>query len=342
MMMKLRGHDDIEQALLRMVQTNRLPQALILAGPGGIGKATLAHRLATYLLSPAGERDPDSLGIKAENLTARQIAAQAHPGLLALERHVDETSGKPAKEIAVDDVRKIAPFLHLTSSEGGWRIAIIDDASALNRSGQNALLKILEEPPARSLLILVADRPGALLPTIHSRSFLLRMPALPPELISALLAERFSQMSLEDRKILVDLAGGSMGRACRLYEEDGLALYREITDFIAPLPKLDWPKLHSFAERLGSPSGDTAYRLFAEFLPLWITHLLRERLGLVSAGAFSEEAQVRHKLAGLSTLDRWVAACDKITERFAVTDAANLDRKLAVLAGFETMAGVVS
>jgi DNA polymerase-3 subunit delta' len=335
------GHEATEQTLLRMVQGNRLPQALILAGPSGIGKATLAYRLAAYLLSPPNERQPETLAIAPQSLTARQIAAEAHPGLLAIQRRADETSGKLAKDIAVEDVRKIAPFLHLTATEGGWRVAIVDDAANLNRSGQNALLKILEEPPARSLLILVADRPGALLPTIHSRCFLLRMPPLPTATIDRLLAETRPHIPATDRAILAELAEGSMGRACRLHEEEGLALYQEVTDLLAPLPRLDWPKLHGFSERLGSPSGDTSYRLFAEFLPLWIMHLLREALSQRST-AQSEEAQIRHKLASLTALDRWVEACDKIRERFALTEIANLDRKLAVLAGFETMAAAVS
>ena len=335
------GHENTEQTLLRMVATNRLPQALILAGPSGIGKATLASHLATYLLAKPTERQPDSLAVDPQSSTARQIAAQAHPGLLVIQRRTDEATGKLAKEVAVDDVRKIAPFLRLTASEGGWRVALIDNASALNRSGQNALLKILEEPPPRTLLILVADRPGVLLPTIHSRCFLLRLPALPDTAIDQLLQQAWPQLAVADRATLVKLAEGSMGRACRLHEEEGLALYQELGDLLAPLPQLDWPKLHGFAERLGNPSGETAYRLFVEFLPVWLLQLMRGALGQDEEG-HSEALQIRQKLVGLAPLDRWLAACDKIRERFVLTETANLDRKLAVLAGFEAMAAAVS
>src|SRR5471032_3513251 len=168
------GHAEAERALLEAYKGGRIPHAWLIGGPPGIGKATLAYRLARFVLAHPDPKAPavqdaTSLAVGADNPVARRIAAQAQGDLLVLERTINETTGKLYTVIRVDDVRRSVSFFGSTAGEGGWRIAIVDAVDDLQREGANALLKVLEEPPARTLLLLVSHAPGRELPTIRSR-----------------------------------------------------------------------------------------------------------------------------------------------------------------------------
>src|SRR5476649_154895 len=168
------GHTEAEQALLASYKSGRIPHAWLIGGTPGIGKATLAYRLARFVLAHPDPQSPavqkaKSLAVDPENPVARRIAAQAQGDLLVLERTINEQTGKLYTVIRVDDVRRSVPFFGSTAGEGGWRIAIVDAIDDLQREGANALLKVLEEPPARTLLLLISHAPGRELPTIRSR-----------------------------------------------------------------------------------------------------------------------------------------------------------------------------
>src|SRR5215467_10990152 len=174
----LYGHGEAERALLEAYRGGRLPHAWLISGAAGIGKATLAYRMARFVLAyPDASLPPaqkaTSLYVDADHPTARRIAAQAHGDLLLLERTVNEKTGKLRQDIQVDDVRRTVSFFGSTSAEGGWRVAIVDSVDELNREGANALLKVLEEPPRRALLLLVSHSSAKVLPTIRSRCRLL-------------------------------------------------------------------------------------------------------------------------------------------------------------------------
>jgi hypothetical protein len=160
--------------LLDSYKSGRTPHAWLIGGEPGIGKATLAYRLARFVLAYPEPRLPvvqkaTSLAVDAEHPVARRIAAQAQGDLLVLERVINEQTGKLYTVIRVEDVRKAVPFFGSTAGEGGWRIAIVDAVDDLQREGANALLKVLEEPPPRTLLLLISHAPGRELPTIRSR-----------------------------------------------------------------------------------------------------------------------------------------------------------------------------
>src|SRR5690348_2461893 len=149
------GHTAAEAALLAAYRAGRMPHGILIAGPKGIGKATFAFRIARFVLShpdPTAKvvRDAVSLQVDPASPVAPRIAAQAQPDLLVIERTVNER-GMLRNQIAVDDIRRTVPFFGSTAGEGGWRIAVIDAVDDLNRSGANALLKVLEEPPERGL-----------------------------------------------------------------------------------------------------------------------------------------------------------------------------------------------
>ena len=141
------GHAEAERMLLESYQSGRMPHAWLIGGPPGIGKATLAYRLARFVLAHPDPQAPavqqaTSLAVDADNPVARRIAAQAQGDLLVLERTINEQTGKLYTVIRVDDVRRTVSFFGSTAGEGGWRIAIVDAVDDLQREGANALLKV--------------------------------------------------------------------------------------------------------------------------------------------------------------------------------------------------------
>src|SRR6516165_11749449 len=167
------GHESAERELRRLVEAGRLPHAILLSGPRGIGKATLAFRFARFLLANGDDRTnavaESGLAINPESGVFRRVAAGGHADLLPIERAYDPRRRRLRGEIVVEDAREITSFFRLTAAEEGWRIVIVDGAEEMNRSAANALLKVLEEPPRQALLLLVSHSPGRLLPTIRSR-----------------------------------------------------------------------------------------------------------------------------------------------------------------------------
>lgn len=208
------GHDAQEQALADGLQSGRMHHAWLIAGAKGLGKATLAYRFARAALG-ATRIGPRPLDVDSEDRVARRVAALSHPDLFVLRRGLNER-GRPRREITVDDARELGRFFSLAPSEGGMRVAIIDAVDDLNTNSANAILKTLEEPPARSVLLLVCHAPGAILPTIRSRCRRLALRPLSDDQMRILLSE-------EDR-VLLPLARGRPGRVIALKAQGGTAL----------------------------------------------------------------------------------------------------------------------
>lgn len=200
------GHDEQEQALLDALRGGRMHHAWLITGAKGLGKATLAYRFARMALG-AKRTGPRPLDVDPEDQVARRVAALSHPDLFVLRRGLNDR-GKPRREIAVDDARDMGGFFALAPSEGGMRVAIIDAVDDLNRNAANAILKTLEEPPARSVLLLVCHAPGAILPTIRSRCRRLALRALSDDQVERALGAKDDAV--------VALAKGRPGRAIAL------------------------------------------------------------------------------------------------------------------------------
>src|SRR4051794_26282473 len=218
----LLGHADAEATILDAICGGRIHHAWLITGPEGIGKATLAYRFARRLL--AGKPAENSLALDPGHPVSRRVAAASHADMKTIERGINEKTKRLQAQIPVEKVREINGFMSLTPAEGGWRVVIVDGAEEMNAASANALLKILEEPPPRAILLLVCSAPGRLLPTIRSRCRRLRLVPLADEPMGRLLAQFLPQLDADERGRLSTLAEGSPGRALMLAEDEGLKI----------------------------------------------------------------------------------------------------------------------
>lgn len=335
---KLVGHDEAERALLDSFNSGKLPHAWLISGPRGIGKATLAHRFARFLL--AGDHGgglfgaPSSLAVDMENSAAKRVAAGGHADMRMVEIGINERTGRRRTEIIVDDVRDLGGFMRLTPAEGGWRIAVIDAADEMNRNAMNAVLKLLEEPPSRAILMLVAHAPGSLLPTVRSRCRHLALKALPEDVAVGLLGEFMPELPAAERVALTRLAEGSVGRALEFARAGGLSLYGDLFGLLEGLPRLDVASAHTFAERVGrrGEEGERDFRTVAFLFDWWLKSLLRQgATGEPAPALVANESALRLRLLQGAGLDRWMQVWEKVAHLFARADAVNLDRKQVVL-----------
>jgi DNA polymerase-3 subunit delta' len=325
----------------------KLHHAWLLTGPRGIGKATLAWRFARFLL--AGQEGglfgaPDGLAIAREARGRALVDARSHPDLFHLRRTMHPDTGRIRNEIVVDDVRGLGEFMHMTPAMGRWRVAIVDSADEMNRNAANAVLKILEEPPASAVLLIVAHAPGRLLPTIRSRCRRLALHPLADETVVGLLGDYAAATEAAERRALARLAEGSIGRALELASAGSLALYREMVEVLATLPALDMPRLHGFAERFArrGEEANADWRSLNYLFDGWLKTMLREgAVGEGTAPVVPAERGVREKLLAAASLDRWMEAWEKVAHLLSRSDAVNTDRKQTVLVSFLTLQSVM-
>jgi DNA polymerase III subunit delta' len=335
----LLGHEAAEAALLQSFNAGRLPHAWLITGPRGIGKATLAYRFARFLFAEGAggggglfAAPANSLSVQPSHQAFRLVVSGSHPDLLVVERGIDPKRKRQRREIVADDARAVGDFLHLTSSQGGWRVVLVDGADMMNPHAANSLLKILEEPPKRTVLLLASDNPGRLLPTIRSRCRTLALKPLADEAMAALLQRYRADLSVEDRVVLARLGEGSVGRALELAAGDGLAIYNFIINMLQNIPKLDPELLHGFAERLARSGAEDDFALLTELLPAELARLVASSAQATAVPAAEEQA--RRNLVGRRSLDQWVAVWEKLTHLFAQAEGINLDRKQVVLNAF--------
>lgn len=325
---RLIGHAAAEAVLVQAMRSGRLHHAWLMTGPEGVGKATLAFRFARRLL--AGPAPDDTLALDATHPVFHRVAAGTHADLLTVQREWDEKKQRFRGVIVVEAVRRVPDFLALTPAEGGWRVVVVDGAEEMNPSAANALLKVLEEPPPRALILLVSSAPGRLLPTIRSRCRRLRLAPLDDTAMAALLAEYLPDLPAPDRAGLIRLAEGSPGRALLLAEDQGIALAALADEVLRGLPTL--PKLHGHevADALGR--RDTAFGTFMDLLRAGIARAVRQ-----AARGTADAEQAR--LASLRPLDAWCDVWQGLTQLQADTERFNLDKRQAVLSGLALLGG---
>jgi DNA polymerase-3 subunit delta' len=324
----LLGQDAAEATLLDALHAGRLHHAWLLTGPTGVGKATLAFRFARWLL--AGPGASGTLALPGTHPTFRRVAAGAHADLLTIEREWDAKRKRLRGEIVVDDVRRIAAFLHLTPAEGGWRVVVLDGAEDLNRSAANALLKVLEEPPPRALLLLVCSAAGRLLPTIRSRCRRLRLPPLDDAMVETLLARYAPELPSAERERLAPLAEGSIGRALQLAAGGAVGAAVLVSQVLDALPALPPSRAYEVADALGR--DEDAFGTFMDLLRAAVAGAVRQ-----AARGRADSDQAR--LLGARPLAAWIDVWQGLTRLQDETENFHLDKRQALLAGFGLLAG---
>lgn len=326
---RLLGQEAAEQAFLDAWAGGRLHHAWLLRGPRGVGKATMAYRIARAVLAAEG-RAPTTLDVDPDHPVARRIRAGAEPRLFTLRRPLDPKTGKLRTVITAETARAMQGRLfELTAADGGWRVGIVDTADELQLpQAANALLKLVEEPPPRALLLLVCNQPGRLLPTIRSRCRVLDLDPLTDEPLMQAVAQAGGPAV---DPAIAALAGGSPGEALRLASLDAAAVFGVLTELLGAAPGLSRPKLLALAR---SAAGREAAGRFG--LVLSLTTLLLRRLARAGAGhpltPLPGEAALAARLApGLAPARAWAELAAEIEAQGAHAEAVNLDPAATIL-----------
>jgi DNA polymerase III subunit delta' len=332
---RLYGHEAAENAFLTAFNSGRLHHGWLISGPRGVGKATLAWRLARFLLDAPSDDGglfgappaPTSLDTADDTPLARRLRALSEPRLFLLRRPWDDKNGRLRQEITVEEARALKSFFTMSAADGGRRVAIIDAADELNTSAANAVLKLLEEPPAGATFFLIAHQPHRLLPTIRSRCRELRLSALAPEALAEALTAAGGEVAPDEAQALAELAGGSVGEAFRMTNLDGLKLYAAIIGLFSTLPRLDRPRALALAETGAGKGSEPQFDLLLTLIDLFLTRLARAAaLRQLPPEAAKGEAALLARLAEHPDAARqWAEIAQSLAQRARRGKAVNLD-----------------
>lgn len=334
---QLYGHETPQADFLDAFNGDRLHHAWLISGPRGVGKATLAYRLARFLLATPPDDGgmfaapaPTTLDIDPNHPVNNRILAGSEPGIFTLNRPYDADKKKFKAQITVDEVRKLKGFFGMSATDGGRRIVIVDTADDMNINAANALLKLLEEPPKEAYLLLLSHQPSRLLPTIRSRCRELRCGALSPDHIAAALSASGAENI--DAHALTQLAGGSVGEALALQNLDGLKLYQGLINIAATFPNFDRPMGVALGEKMAARGNDAQFNLMCRLLDTLLNRLSRAGLGLIEHEAIPGELQTLEKLAPNPEASRqWAEIAHHTADRLRHGRAVNLDPAALVL-----------
>lgn len=314
---KLFGHEAAEAFLAQSYRSGKIHHAILIEGPEGIGKATLAFRFAHHVLThsdpataPEHMSDPDPA-----SSVGRQIASGASHNLLHLTRPVDEKTGKVKQAITVDEVRRAGHFFAQTSGTGNWRIVIIDPADDLNRNAANAILKALEEPPKRALFLVLSHAPGKLLPTIRSRCLPLKLSPLDGTAMGRALSNLGLAPAGDDPDGILALSKGSVAQALKLLNYGGadiIAAFRAVLSADGADARRE---MHRLADALSARDTEVIFNFFKDHLGEYLI----------------DRAKTAAAAGDLFGADHFARLSVSIGERMAVSAAYNLDRKQTLL-----------
>lgn len=331
------GHDHQERELVEAFDAGRMHHGWILAGPPGIGKASLAYRLAAFALAEPDQRlgiERGALRVEPNCTADRQVRALSHPRLLVLRRPYDLKAKRFLTSIPIDAVRSVRGFLSSRGDHGAWRVVIVDSADELNVNAANALLKSLEEPPPRTLFLLVSSEPGRLLKTIRSRCRVLSFAPLTEEHLRQAVAQAVAAAQapgIDDAAFqsLAALARGSVRRLLSLHALKGAELAAAARDILAKLPDVDWSKVHRLSDELAPIAALERYEVFFDCLSRDLHDGVRRAIGAAAADPAGGGAPERFvsMVCDQGRLADWAGLYAGLHEAKAEAEGLNLDRK---------------
>ena len=336
------GHQKAQTEILNALKSKKIHHAWLVCGPKGIGKATLAWKMARTLLTMAssavnsdGINSITNLNVAIDNPIYKKTLALTEPKLHLLRRNWDPKTEKFRQSITIEDIRALKGFFHLSSTDDGRRIVIIDSADDLQPAGANALLKILEEPPVKTTILIISHNPSRLLPTIKSRCRMLNLKPLD----SKDLQKGIDQALGTNNKInnnISELANGSIGNAMHLLNNRGLEIYESLCKLFNSLPNLDRPKAIELASELTKKKSDQNFEILISMLNVFIN-----RLALTGAGAspqveiMQSEFDILNKLSpNLSSAKIWSEFGQNILNDAIKAKNVNLEPSSVILDSF--------
>jgi len=331
--LSLFGHDTAETAFLEAFHSGRMHHAWLITGPKGIGKATLAWRVARFLLAtPMDQADAlfaappsETLDIAPDHPVAHRIHALSEPGLFLLRRAWDREKKRLKTVITVDEVRRMKDFFGLSAGGNGRRVVIVDAAEEMNQNAANALLKMLEEPPKNAVLLLVSHQPSRLLPTIRSRCRTLPLGAVSHDAMTGALQQ--AGIEADDGAALAELAAGAVGEAVAMIQQEGLTLYAEIMALFATLPHMDRARVVRLADQGGAKGAEARFDLALDLIDRLLSRLARTgATGRAPVEILPGEADLLTRLAPDMRAGRaWADLSADLTSRARRGKSVNLD-----------------
>ena len=272
------GHQEAEKAFLEAWQGGRVHHAWLLAGPQGMGKEAFAERVARFLVTHGRSCEAQALALddRGDDASARLVDAGNHPEILRLARQPKDKAKELARNITIEQVRQMIRRLHLSLSLGEWRVIIVDAVDDLETDGANALLKTLEEPPAKTLFLLVSHSPGRLLPTIRSRCRTLRFQPVARDVMTTWLHDLRPMIEMEEVRAIVAASGGVPGKALALVDSDVAVMEKKLLAIAAsgdPENRLR----EALAREVGGTSNRARLELVIDIVPGLLSRIARER-----------------------------------------------------------------
>ena len=307
-MAQLIGHTGVYERLEADFQQQKLAHAYMICGPKGIGKATLAKQFATHVLSADNEQGRE------------RIRAGAHAGLKIIQRAPDPKTGDLRRDIVIDQARDIGHFFAMTTGEGAYRVVIIDAVDEMNANATNAILKNLEEPPPKSLFLLISHHPGKLLPTIRSRCQLLKCSPLSNAEYLKIMARELPDVAEETIIKLGEITDGSPALAIEYYAQGAHVFYDQLAAFFAELPNVEPKDVLAISKWMGS--GNAAKAKW----PLFSTMVLQ----LIAERAKNQKS--------LADADFWASRWTETQEAFTATEKLSLDYSAVIISFLHSLA----
>ncbi len=336
--LNLYGQSQAEARFLEAMSATRLHHAWLIAGPKGIGKATLAYRIARHLIADgeATSSGPNSetarsLQMPVDDPVFRRISAQAEPRLAVVRRSYDHDRKRLRAQIRVEDVRALRSFFSLSAADGGWRVAIIDAADEMNTNAANALLKSLEEPPERCVILLIAHQPSRLLPTVRSRTRALPCAGLSGDDLQAALAQQNLDLAPEVQA----LCDGSVGEAISLSQNDGMAIYTQILDVLGDARSMDRAKINALCTRAADRKAPQNFTTIVTLLERALARVARAGATSEATTLLPQETKIMTQLvASLPQARVWAGLASDLRARAMAAHAVNLDPAHVILDTF--------